>query len=102
MPFAPILNSRVTHSSVVTITGGEITGSVRPGISADAISTVRLNGVSISGDSEGAVRLRQGSLLDSVGGNTIPAPSVACDGTSIVHGDFTGVAAFECEKQKKK
>lgn len=91
-----------THSSVVTITGGEITGSVGPGISADSISSVRLNGVSISGNSEGAVRLRHGSLLDSVGGNTIPAPSVTCDGTSIVHGNFTGVAAFECEKATKK
>ncbi|HEX6100483.1 MAG TPA: hypothetical protein VF432_29480 [Thermoanaerobaculia bacterium] len=40
------------------------------------------------------MRLRHGSLLDSVGANTIPAPSVTCDGTSLVHGDFTGVAAF--------
>src|SRR5687767_15247976 len=52
--------------------------------------------------SEEAVRLLHGSLLASVGGNTTPAPSITCDGTSIAHGNFSthaprlrGVSCFQ-------
>ena len=91
-----------THSSMVNLTGGTITANTGPGISADALASVRLNGATISGNSEGGVRLSHGSALESVAGNTISAPSVICDGTSMAFGDFTGVAAFECEKATKK
>jgi hypothetical protein len=91
-----------THSSMVFMTGGTISGNTGPGISADALVTVRLNGVTMTGNSEQAVRLTHGSALESIGGNTIPAPSVTCDGTSMAFGDFTGVAEFECDKATKK
>jgi hypothetical protein len=91
-----------THSSMVFLTGGSITGSVGPGVALDSLSTLRLDAMSISGNSAEAVRLLHGSLLESIANNTIPALSVTCDGTSIVFGDFAGVAPFECEKDKKK
>ena len=90
------------YSSTVFITGGEVTGSVGPGIMADSLSVVRLNNANVHDNSEEGVRLLHGSLFESIGGNTIPATSVTCDGTSIVFGDFTGVAAFQCEKATKK
>ncbi|HEV7239298.1 MAG TPA: right-handed parallel beta-helix repeat-containing protein [Thermoanaerobaculia bacterium] len=92
----------LTHSSVVILSGATISGSVGPGISLDSTSNARLDGTTISGNSEEAVRLAHGSLLESIAGNNIPAPSVTCDGTSIVFGDLSGVAAFECAKDKKK
>jgi hypothetical protein len=58
--------------------------------------------MTISGNTEEGVRLTHGSALESIANNTIPAPSVTCDGTSIVFGNFAGVAAFECEKATKK
>lgn len=93
----------VAHSSMVSLVGGvTISGSVGPGLSLDATSNARLESTSISGNSEEAVRLMHGSLLELLAGNNIPAPSVTCDGTAIVFGDLTGVAAFDCEKDKKK
>lgn len=94
-----------THSSVVALTGGEITGSVGPGISADSGSTVRLSGTVISGNSEEGVRLLHGAVFESLAGTTVPANgngSVTCDATAIVFGDFTGIAPFECEKKDTK
>jgi hypothetical protein len=90
------------HSSMVFLTGGTISGSIGPGVSADALTTVRLDQMTISGGNEEAVRLTHGSALESIGGNNIPARSVTCDGTSIVFGNFAGVAPFECEKATKK
>jgi hypothetical protein len=91
-----------THSSVVLLSGSTISGSAGPGVSLDSMSTARLDAMTIQGGSEEGVRLLHGSLLESIANNTIPGPSVTCDGTSIVFGDFTGVAAFECEKATKK
>lgn len=93
-----------THSSVVALTGGEISGSNGPGISADSASTVRLNGTSITGNSEEGIRLRHGAVFESIAGNNVPVngtASVTCDATAIVFGDFTGIAPFECEKKVK-
>lgn len=87
-----------THSSMVFLTGGTISGSTGPGVSADALTTVRLDAMTI----HDGVRLTHGSALESIGNNDVPAPSIACDGTSIVFGDFAGVAPFECEKAVKK
>jgi len=93
-----------THSSVVALTGGEISGSNGPGISADSASTVRLNGASITGNSEEGIRLLHGAVFESIAGNNVPvngAASVTCDATAIVFGDFTGIAPFACEKKDK-
>jgi len=91
-----------THSSVVVLSGVAVTGSTGPGVSLDSTSNARLDATTISGNSEEAVRLVHGSLLEFLANNSVPAPSVTCDGTSIVFGDLTGVAAFECDKATKK
>jgi hypothetical protein len=93
-----------THSSVVALTGGEISGSIGPGISADSASTVRLSGTFITGNSEEGIRLRHGAVLESLAGTTVPANgngSVTCDATAIAFGDFTGIAPFDCDKKDK-
>ena len=92
------------HSSVVALTGGEISGSIGPGILADSTATIRLAGTTISGNSEEGVRVLHGAVLESFAGTTVPANgsgSVTCDATAIVFGDFTGFAPFECAKKDK-
>lgn len=92
------------HSSVVALTGGEISGSVGPGILADSASTIRLAGTTITGNSEEGIRVLHGALLESLAGTTVSGNglgSVTCDSTTIVFGDFSGFGAFECAKKEK-
>lgn len=91
-----------THNSLAWLGGAEITNQTGRGLTIDSGSTGRLDHVTFSGISEMAIRVQTGGILESLGSNSIPATSIVCDGTAIVFGDLTGVAPFECEKDKKK
>lgn len=91
-----------THNSLVWMSNSEITGTTGRGLTVDSGSTARLDNMTFSGNTELNVRVMTGGIFESIGGNSIPAASVVCDGTAIVFGDLTGIAEFECDKDKKK
>lgn len=93
-----------SHNAMVWFGGGQILDNTGRGILADSGASVRLDNATITGNSEQGLELLHGAILESIGGNTVPAngtASVKCDATTVVFGDFTGFAAFECAKKDK-
>lgn len=87
-----------THNSLLWMSNTEITGTTGRGMLVDSGSTARLDNMTFSNNSELNVRVLTGGILESITGNTIPAPSIVCDETAIVFGDLTGIADFKCKK----
>ena len=90
-----------SHGSMVWFGGGQIINNTGRGILADSGANVRIDNATVSGNSEVGMLLKHGVILESIGGNTVP-DAVTCDATTIVFGDFTGFAPFECEKKDKE
>lgn len=90
---------RVEHSDL-TLAGAKISGNTGPGITADESSTVNVSANTvIGGNSEDGVRF----AIQSNGGFFQPitiagngGASIACDITSVVFGDFTGIKNVDC------
>lgn len=94
-----------SHNSMVWFGGGQIINNTGRGILTDSGATVRLDNSTVSGNSDEGLLLQHGAILESIGGNTVPAngsASVTCDATTVVFGDFTGFAPFECAKKEKE
>jgi len=90
---------RVEHSDL-TLAGAKISGNTGPGITADESSTVNVSANTVIGsNAEDGVRL----AIQSNGGFFQPitiagngGASIACDITSVVFGDFTGIKNVDC------
>lgn len=91
---------RLARSSL-TLIGGTVSNNTGPGIRADQNTGFSLTNVTVSGNTE------QGLLVgrQSVGGFTQPlsivangAASVACDTTSLLFGDLSGIDNLDCSR----
>jgi hypothetical protein len=92
---------RLVRSSVTLAGGADVSNNIGPGIRADQNSGFLLTNVTVNGNTE------QGVLVgrQSVGGFTQPlsiagngAASVACDTTSLLFGDLSGIDNLDCKR----
>lgn len=91
-----------SHNSMVWLGGGaQIVNNIGRGILADSGTSLRLDNTTLSGNSEEAIVLIHGAILESIAANNVAGP-VSCDSTAIVFGDLAGFPAFECAKKGEK
>ena len=92
---------RLIRSSLTLLGGAAINNNTGPGIRADQNSGFSLNNFTVSGNTEQGVLVGRQSVAAfaqplSIVGNG--AASVACDTTSLVFGDLTGVTNLDCSR----
>ena len=92
-------------SSFLATGGTDISNNTGPGVEASANGSVAVEGATVSNNTAEGVRVLKGSVGEFAGSNSIfgnGIADVACDDTSLVVGDLTGVVNIKCAKVIKE